>query len=86
LKDKLGTAVILLGARTGDGKVALVAGVTKDLTDRIRAGDVVNVAAEIVGGRGGGRPDMARAGGNEPERLGEALETVVPYVKKTLIA
>jgi len=84
LKDKLGTAVIVLGAKTGEDKVALVAGVTRDLTDRLRAGDAVNVAAEIVGGRGGGRPDMARAGGRDPARLGEALRTIEGWVRQQL--
>jgi len=84
LKDKLGTAVIVLGAKTGEDKVALVAGVTKNITDRFRAGDAVNVAAEIVGGRGGGRPDMARAGGREPARLGEALAAIEGWVRQQL--
>ena len=84
LKDKLGTAVIVLGAKTGEDKVALVAGVTKNITDRFRAGDAVNVAAEIVGGRGGGRPDMARAGGREPARLGEALAEIEGWVRQQL--
>ncbi len=84
LKDKLGTAVIVLGAKTAEDKVALVAGVTKNITDRLRAGDAVNVAAEIVGGRGGGRPDMARAGGREPGRLGEALAATEGWVRQQL--
>jgi len=61
-----------------------VAGVTKNITDRFRAGDAVNVAAEIVGGRGGGRPDMARAGGREPARLGEALAEIEGWVRQQL--
>ena len=65
LKNKLGSAVVVLATET-DGKVSLVAGVTKDLTGRIKAGDLVKAAAEKVGGKGGGRPDMAQAGGNDP--------------------
>ena len=79
LKNKLQSAVILL-ATVADGKVSLVAGVTKDLTDRVKAGDLVKVAAEKVGGRGGGRPDMAQAGGSDPAALPEALALVEPWV------
>lgn len=73
LKNKLGSAVILLAGVNGD-KVNLIAGVTKDLTDRCRAGDLVKVAAELVGGKGGGRPDMAQAGGTDPDGVPAALE------------
>jgi alanyl-tRNA synthetase len=83
LKNKLGSAVILLAAVNGE-KVSLVAGVTKDLTDRMKAGDLVKLAAEKVGGKGGGRPDMAQAGGNNPQALPEALELVVPWVESKL--
>jgi alanyl-tRNA synthetase len=83
LKDKLGSAVIVL-ATEADGKVNLVAGVTKDLTDRVRAGDLIKRVAEKVGGRGGGRPDMAQAGGNDPAGLPEALALVAPWVRETL--
>jgi alanyl-tRNA synthetase len=79
LKNKLGSGVVVLGAEE-DGKVALIAGVTKDLTDRLSAGDLVNFVAERVGGRGGGRPDMAQAGGNEPDKLDEALAGVRGWV------
>ncbi|HSH84943.1 MAG TPA: alanine--tRNA ligase [Guyparkeria sp.] len=72
LRDKLGTAAILLGT-VDEGKVRLVAGLSKDLTKTFKAGDWVNVAAAEVGGKGGGRPDMAQAGGSQPERLAEAL-------------
>ena len=83
LKNKLQSAVILL-ATVSDGKVSLVAGVTKDLTDRARAGDLVKVAAEKVGGRGGGRPDMAQAGGADPAGLPDALALVEPWARERL--
>ncbi|MCC5872953.1 MAG: alanine--tRNA ligase [Gammaproteobacteria bacterium] len=80
LKNKLGRAVIVL-ATVDDGKVALIAGVTADLTDRLRAGDLIKWLGEQVGARGGGRPDMARAGGGEhPEALAAALESVTSWV------
>jgi len=81
LKNKLGKAVIILGTVRGD-KVALVAGVSKALTDRIKAGEVVNLVAQGVGGKGGGRPDMAQAGGNQPEKLPEALQSAIEYIRK----
>ncbi|MDX1805163.1 MAG: alanine--tRNA ligase [Alcanivorax sp.] len=81
LKDKLGSAVILLAAVDGD-KVALVAGVTKDLTGRFKAGDLLKFVAEQVDGRGGGRPDMAQGGGNNPAALPAALESVGDWVVK----
>ncbi|MEX2367230.1 MAG: alanine--tRNA ligase, partial [Pseudohongiellaceae bacterium] len=83
LKNKLGSAVVVL-ATIEANKVSLVAGVTRDVTDRIKAGDVVNMVAQQVGGKGGGRPDMAMAGGNKPEKLGEALKLVKPYVERSL--
>jgi alanyl-tRNA synthetase len=79
LKNKLGSGVILLAAVNGD-KVNLIAGVTQDLTDRCRAGDLVKVAAEQVGGKGGGRPDMAQAGGNDPAGVAKALDLVADWV------
>jgi alanyl-tRNA synthetase len=66
------------------GKVSLVAGVTKDLTGQLKAGELVKRAAEQVGGKGGGRPDMAQAGGNDPGRLAEALAVVEPWVREKL--
>ena len=80
LKGRLGSAVIVLGAATADGKVSLVAGVTADLTHRIRAGDLVGEISKIVGGRGGGRPDFAQAGGTDPSKLEAALAAVEPLV------
>ena len=75
LKNKLGSAALVL-ATTDEGRVSLVAGVTKDYTDRINAGKLVNFVAARVGGKGGGRPDMAQAGGNNPEELSTALADV----------
>ena len=80
LKNKLGTSAIILGAADGD-KVTLIAGVSKDATDRIKAGDLVNSVAQQVGGKGGGRPDMAQAGGNDPTALDGALKSVVAWVE-----
>ncbi len=85
LKNKLGSAVILLAAVTGD-KVSLVAGVTKDQIPGMKAGDLVKFVAEQVGGKGGGRPDMAQAGGNNPEALPAALDSVEGWVKSSLNA
>ena len=83
LKDKLGSAVVVLAAES-DGKVSLVAGVTKDLTDRLKAGDLIREVAEKVGGKGGGRPDMAQAGGSDPAGLPAALELVPGWVAARL--
>ena len=79
LKDRLKSAAIVLGSADG-GKVALIAGVTSDLTSRIKAGDLVNFVARQVGGKGGGRPDMAQAGGNDPAKLPAALASVSGWV------
>ncbi|MEJ2343793.1 MAG: alanine--tRNA ligase [Gammaproteobacteria bacterium] len=79
LKNKLGKAAVVL-ATVADGKVSLVAGVTKGETDRVKAGDLVNFVAAQVGGKGGGRPDMAQAGGNDPTALDPALRAVAGWV------
>jgi alanyl-tRNA synthetase len=83
LKDRLKSAAIVLGAVT-DGKVSLIAGVTADLTGRIKAGDLVNFVAQQVGGKGGGRADMAQAGGTEPAKLPEALASVRGWLEQRL--
>ena len=83
LKNKLGTAVIVLAA-VQDEKVSLVAGVTKDTTDKVKAGDLVKFVAEQVGGKGGGRPDMAQAGGNDAAALPAALASVEAWVRDKL--
>ena len=83
LKNKLGTAAIVL-ASEDDGKVRVVAGVTRDTTSVIKAGDLVNIAAAEVGGKGGGRPDMAQAGGSQPENIGRALEAARSWLQQKL--
>jgi len=83
LKNKLGTSAIVLGSADGN-KVTLIAGVSKDATNRIKAGDLVNCVAQQVGGKGGGRPDMAQAGGNDPAALDTALASVTAWVGETL--
>ncbi len=83
LKNKLGSSVIVL-ATVSDNKVSLVAGVSKNLTEKIKAGQLVNMIAEKVGGKGGGRPDMAMAGGTESSALPSALESVETWVKARL--
>ncbi|OYV46317.1 MAG: alanine--tRNA ligase [Halothiobacillus sp. 24-54-40] len=85
LKNKLGTSAVLL-ASIDDGKVRLIAGVSKDLTGRIKAGDLVNIAALAVGGKGGGRPDMAQAGGTQPEHLEQALINAKVWLEAALSA
>ncbi len=83
LKDKLKSAVIVLAAVT-EGKVALIAGVTADTTNKIKAGELVNMVAQQVGGKGGGRADMAQAGGTQPELLQVALASVSDWVTARL--
>ena len=83
LKNKLGSAAIVLAVVEGD-KVSLVAAVTKDKLDKVKAGDLVNFVAQQVGGKGGGRPDMAMAGGNNPAGLAEALAQVTGWVQERL--
>ncbi|HEY0675717.1 MAG TPA: alanine--tRNA ligase [Immundisolibacter sp.] len=83
LRQKLGSAVLLLASVDG-GKVGLVAAVTADLTDRIKAGELVNAVAAQVGGKGGGRPDLAMAGGDRPDALPQALAGVVDWVRQRL--
>lgn len=79
LKSKLESAVILLAA-VNDGKVSLIAGVTKELTKQVKAGDLIKMVAPLVDGKGGGRPDMAQAGGNNPDALPSALASVPDWV------
>jgi len=83
LKDKLKSAAIVL-ASVSDGRVNLIAGVTADLTAKLKAGELVNAVAQQVGGKGGGRPDMAQAGGTRPENLPAALAGVRPWVEQRL--
>ncbi|MBU3696597.1 alanine--tRNA ligase [Dechloromonas sp.] len=83
LKDKLKSAAIVLSS-VADGKVTLIAGVTADLTGKVKAGELVNMVAQQVGGKGGGRPDMAQAGGTQPDNLPVALASVRAWVEGKL--
>ncbi|HEX7965579.1 MAG TPA: alanine--tRNA ligase [Gammaproteobacteria bacterium] len=83
LKNKLGSAVVVLGAAS-EGKVSLIAGVTQDLTGKVKAGELVNMVAQQVGGKGGGRPDMAQAGGTDPSKLDAALKSVPDWVRSKI--
>jgi alanyl-tRNA synthetase len=83
LMERLGEGIVLIGSRDGD-KAGLLIKVSRSLTDRVRAGDLVREIAPIVGGRGGGRPDMAQAGGRSPEHLGAALEKAKGLIAEAL--
>ncbi|MHB1332432.1 MAG: alanine--tRNA ligase [Sulfuriferula sp.] len=83
LKDKLKSCAIVLGS-CSDGRVTLIAGVTTDLTSKVKAGELANFVASQVGGKGGGRPDMAQAGGTEPAQLPAALQSVAGWVAQRL--
>jgi alanyl-tRNA synthetase len=85
LKERLGTGIVVLGAVEAD-KVHLVATISKDLTPRLKAGDVIKPVAELVGGRGGGRADFAQAGGSRPDKVDEALALVPGIVAKLAAA
>lgn len=82
LKDQIKSGVVVLGAEAEDGKAMLICGVTKDLTDRFNAGEIIKTLSAKVGGKGGGRPDMAQGGGPEIGRIGEALESVFEMVQE----
>ncbi|MCJ8321171.1 MAG: alanine--tRNA ligase [Colwellia sp.] len=83
LKNKMGSVVIML-ATANNGKVGLISGVTKDLIGKVKAGELVNMVAQQVGGKGGGRPDMAQAGGSQPENISTALASVAPWLTEKL--
>ena len=83
LKQKLSSGFIVLGV-PGDGKVNLIAGVTSDLVNIVKAGELVNFVATQVGGKGGGRPDMAQAGGTQPEHLDKALDSVYQFIQEKI--
>ncbi len=83
LRSKIGSGVVVIGSR-GDGNVSLVAAVSKDLTNRVKAGELVRRLSAVVGGGGGGRADFAQAGGKDPEKLPEALATVEEGVREQL--
>lgn len=83
LRDKVGSGVVVLGS-TNNGNVSLIVGVTKDLTGRIQAGKVIGPVAQKVGGKGGGRPDLAEAGGKDPGALDSALDAAYGVVESLL--
>ena len=84
LKDKLKSAVIVLASVVENDKVVIIAGVTQDQITRFKAGEIANYVAQQVGGRGGGRPDMAQAGGTEPAKLPAALDSVAEWLEGRL--
>jgi alanyl-tRNA synthetase len=86
LRARLHSGVVVLGATAGDDRVNLVAAVTRDLAGRVHAGKLIQEVAPIVGGRGGGRPDLATGGGKEPAKLGEALQAVARLVEEQMAA
>ena len=83
MKQKIKSGVVLAGS-VSEGKAALIAGVTKDITGKVKAGDIIREAASYVGGGGGGRPDMAQAGGPNVDGLDDALKSVYAFVEKAL--
>ena len=83
LKDKLKSGIVLLGSASGP-KVSLIAGVTSDLIGKVKAGELVSYAASQVGGKGGGKPEMAQAGGTQPEKLPEAIESAYGWLEGKL--
>ena len=82
-KNQLGSAIIILGIAE-QSKVSLIVGVTKDLVSRVKAGELVNFVAQQVGGKGGGRPDMAQAGGTQPQNLDSAINSVQDWLQEKL--
>jgi alanyl-tRNA synthetase len=86
LKSRLGSAIVVLGSVESESKVVLVAGVSPELTGRVKAGELIGAVAAQVGGKGGGRPDFAQAGGSKPQALDEALASVTPWVRARLAA
>jgi alanyl-tRNA synthetase len=86
LKSRLGSAIVVLGSVESGSKVVLVAGVTQDQTARVGAGELIGAVAAQVGGKGGGRPDFAQAGGSQPQSLDAALASVTPWVRARLAA
>jgi alanyl-tRNA synthetase len=86
LKQELRSAAIVLASVLAPNKVVLIAGVTGDQTSRLKAGELVNLVAQRIGGRGGGRPDLAQAGGSDPSELDDALASVKGWVEAKLVA
>jgi len=83
LRDRIGSGVVVLGSAS-DGNVALIVGVTRDLTSRVQAGKVVGAVAQKVGGKGGGRPDLAEAGGKDASQLDAALDGAYEVIEGLL--
>ena len=83
IKNQMGSGVVMLANINGE-KIGLIAGVTKDLIGKVKAGDLVKMVAEQVGGKGGGRPDMAQAGGTDVEALPDAIKSVQPWLEERL--
>ena len=83
LKNQIRDGIIVLGLVSGE-KVNLIAGVTKNNSEKVKAGELVNYVAQQVGGKGGGRPDMAQAGGDQPENLDTALKSVSTWLEDKL--
>ncbi|MFT6141264.1 MAG: alanyl-tRNA synthetase, partial [Psychromonas sp.] len=84
MKNKMQSGIVVLATVAADDKVSLIAGVTKDLIKKVKAGELVNLVAGPVGGKGGGRPDMAMAGGNNPAAVADALALVAPWLSDRL--
>jgi alanyl-tRNA synthetase len=84
LREKIGSGVVVLGSAS-NGNVSLIVGVTKDLTSRVQAGKVIGAVAQKVGGKGGGRPDLAEAGGKDAAALDGALESAYGVVESLLV-
>ena len=84
VKDKLGSAVAILASVTGEDRVQLAAGVTKDLTGRVKAGELAGFVAGLLGGKGGGKPDLAMAGGSDVKKLPEALGAARAWIEGKL--
>jgi alanyl-tRNA synthetase len=84
LKNQVGSGVVMLANVSTDNKIGLISGVTKDLISKVKAGELVNMVALQVGGKGGGRPDMAQAGGTDVEALPEAIKSVIPWLEERL--
>jgi alanyl-tRNA synthetase len=84
LRNKLGSGIVILGSAQEDGKVALIAGVTKDLINRVAAGRIVSLLAPKVGGKGGGKPDTAEGGGSDVSALNAALASAPDVIRELL--
>jgi len=84
LKERLGTGIVVLGS-AGDGKANLLVAVSRDLTDRYKAGDLIKALAPTIGGSGGGKPELAQAGGSRPEQLADALQKVYDLIGPTSV-